>query len=75
MSATQQAHRSAGSLPDEVDSPRTKLVYLYLSLCEGGSLSELQTRLEMPKITLLSVLGSLRSAGHVHREDGRYVTT
>jgi DNA-binding MarR family transcriptional regulator len=74
MSVSQHTQRPIAPLPDEIDSPRAKLVYLYLSVDDGGSLSELQEHLGLPKITLLSVLAALSSAGYVDRKNGRYVT-
>lgn len=59
-------------VPDAVSSPRAKLVYLYLAthgavdedaLCEG---------LSMKRISLYSILKTLREAGHVEKVDGRY---
>lgn len=74
MSVSQHAPpRSVVPIPDDIDSPRAKLVYLYLSVDGEQSLSDLRSDLGLPKITLLSVLGSLSSEGHVNREDGAYV--
>jgi DNA-binding MarR family transcriptional regulator len=76
MSVSQHAPpRSVATIPDDIDSPRAKLVYLYLSVGGEQSLSDLRNDLGLPKITLLSVLGSLSSEGHVNREDDCYVVT
>jgi DNA-binding MarR family transcriptional regulator len=76
MSVSQHAPpRSVAPLPDDIDSPRAKLVYLYLSVDGEQTLSDLRTTLGLPKITLLSVLGSLSSSGHIDRENGCYVVT
>ncbi len=59
------------SLPDELDSADAKLVYLYLSTTDEAAVSELQRRLNIPKLTLLSVLETLTSRGLVQQaEDG-----
>lgn len=76
MSVSQHAPpRSVAPIPDDIDSPRAKLVYLYLSVGDEQTLSDLRQDLGLPKITLLSVLGSLASEGYVDREDGCYVVT
>lgn len=58
-------------LPPELESPRAKLVYLYL--LEGpASVDDLKTDLGLAKITLYGVLRTLRERGVVERCDGRY---
>ncbi|MFC6954059.1 TrmB family transcriptional regulator [Halorubellus litoreus] len=61
------------TLPEDITSPRAKLVYLYLDVTEAGTVEDLQQCLDMKKIDLLSVLNSLTSAGHVANDDGTYV--
>ncbi|WP_423744563.1 helix-turn-helix domain-containing protein (plasmid) [Haladaptatus sp. SPP-AMP-3] len=56
-------------LPDELDSPRAKLVYLSLATTGGATLDELQTGLDLPKITLYTIIRTLRERGLV-RQDG-----
>ncbi|SFR59255.1 helix-turn-helix domain-containing protein [Halogeometricum limi] len=63
---------SAVSVPAELDSPRAKLVYLYLSVEGESSVTELQEGLEMKKISLYSILGTLRKRGLVHQDAERY---
>ncbi|MCO8245261.1 MULTISPECIES: helix-turn-helix domain-containing protein [unclassified Haladaptatus] len=60
-------------LPDELDSPRSKLVYLSLSTTGGATLDELQNGLDLPKITLYTVIRSLRERGLVN-QDGESLT-
>lgn len=62
-------------LPTELQSPRSKLVYLYLSACGGATLTELQRCLSMRKLTLYSVLRTLRERGFVGRNGDGYVPT
>ncbi|MFC6716517.1 MarR family transcriptional regulator [Natrialbaceae archaeon GCM10025810] len=52
-------------LPGDLQSPRSKLVYLYLDAADGATLGELERDLDMPKISLLSVLNKLSSLDHV----------
>ncbi|GKZ12487.1 TrmB family transcriptional regulator [Haladaptatus sp. W1] len=60
-------------LPDELDSPRAKLVYLSLATTGGATLDELQTGLDLPKITLYTIIRTLRERGLV-RQDGEALT-
>lgn len=59
------------SLPDELNSPRSKLVYLYLR-SNSASLDDLQADLGIGKLTLYSVLRSLRESGFVEERDGQF---
>jgi len=63
---------SARQLPTEVESPRGKLVYLYLSTNERATLDELHGELDVPRITLYSVLKTLRGRGLVEQNDDEY---
>ncbi|MEF8773789.1 MAG: helix-turn-helix domain-containing protein [Halobacteriales archaeon] len=61
------------AVPDDIDSPAGKLVYL--ALAEGGSadVDDLRHRLGVPRTTLLGVLDALNSRGLVERiEAGRF---
>ena len=55
-------------MPDELDSPRAKLVYLSLATTGGATLDELQTGLDLPKITLYTIIRTLRERGLVNQE-------
>ena len=73
MRLQQSAHRtSPETLPEDITSPRAKLVYLYLDVTETATVEDLQACLDMKKIDLLSVLNSLTSAGHVANDGGTY---
>lgn len=73
MSVTVPKAREGGvTVPDGVDSPRAKLVYIYLSTAEHATVDELAERLGMQKMSLFSVLGTLHTDGHVDRDDDRY---
>ncbi|NHN41601.1 MarR family transcriptional regulator [Halorubellus sp. JP-L1] len=60
------------TLPEDITSPRAKLVYLYLDVTEDATVEDLQSCLDMRKIDLFSVLNSLTGAGHVSLDDGTY---
>ncbi|SER83837.1 MarR family transcriptional regulator [Natrinema salaciae] len=71
-----QKHRSATQVdpvPDDLESARAKLVYIYLEVTGGATIEELGEVLAMKKINSLSVLHSLSSAGHVERSGSEYV--
>lgn len=61
-------------VPRTVESPRGKLVYLYLDSVGGATRTELQETLGLKAMTLFSTLRTLREDGLVTREDGTYVT-
>ena len=56
-------------LPSELESPRAKLVYLYLQPA-AATLDELQSALGLTKITLYSILRTLRERGLVEKRSG-----
>ncbi|MXR22189.1 helix-turn-helix domain-containing protein [Halobacterium bonnevillei] len=60
-------------LPTGVESPRGKLVYLYISTREQATLDELHAELDVPRITLYSVLKTLRGRGLVREDGDQYV--
>lgn len=64
---------SIRQLPTNVESPRGKLVYLYLSTQESATLDELHEELDVPRITLYSVLKTLRGRDLVREDGHRYV--
>ncbi|MFB6236617.1 MAG: TrmB family transcriptional regulator [Halopenitus sp.] len=61
------------AMPPELQSPRAKLVYLYLSTNDGGTVSEMADSLGMKKIALYGVLKALRKQDLVDRDDDRFV--
>lgn len=67
--STQQAikSRSVPSIPTELDSPRAKLVYLHLSVTGETTIDDLQTALDMQKITLFGILDTLTSNGFAEK--------
>jgi predicted transcriptional regulator len=60
------------ALPSEFTSPRTKLVYLYLVSTGETTVDELNTALDVSKLTLLPILQSLAAEGLVQRTEGGY---
>ena len=62
------------SVPENLDSARAKLVYVYLVSRGQATADEACADLELDKGTVLSIVGTLRKYGHVERE-GDYYTT
>lgn len=63
---------SPRDVPATIDSPRAKLVYLYLRTSEGATVEEMQHDLNMPKISLLSLLQALAAQDLVDSDGRRY---
>ena len=79
MATTQADPRNAEAtedpmteLPADLSSPRGKLVYLYLATHGAVEEDDLCEGLGMKRISLYSILQTLREAGHVERVEGRY---
>ncbi len=62
------------SLPPELQSPRAKLVYLYLTTNGDATVSEMGESLGMKKISLYGVLKCLREEGLVACDGDAYVS-
>ncbi|TQQ79885.1 TrmB family transcriptional regulator [Halonotius terrestris] len=60
------------SLPGELQSPRAKLVYLFLSMNGTVTISELQNGLDMKKISLYSVLKCLEKEDLITKNGDSY---
>lgn len=61
-------------VPQTVESPRGKLIYLYLESVGGATRTEIQEQLGLKAMTLFSTLRTLREEGLVSLENGTYVT-
>lgn len=64
---TQQARIPAG-----LASPQAKLVYLTVFVAGEATVSDLQRLLGMSKLTLLPILETLATNGHVRRTESGY---
>lgn len=69
--SVQRPTTSARELPTELESPRAKLVYLYLQ-SDAASIDDLQSDLDVQKITLYSILRTLRERGLVQKRDDQF---
>lgn len=69
---TQTQQIEIDALPNELDSPRSKLVYLSLTVNGGSTPTALKEELGIPKLTLFSVLDTLTGHGLVERDGDVY---
>lgn len=60
------------TVPEEIDAPQTKLVYLSLLVLEEATVSELQQLLGLSKLTLLPILRSLVADDRVRSTEVGY---
>ena len=67
MSISQTNKNALVRIPDGIDSPEGKLLYLYLEVKGTTRMKELVTSLRVPRITAYSVLGTLENRGLVER--------
>ncbi|MUW15170.1 TrmB family transcriptional regulator [Halorubrum sp. CBA1125] len=72
MLETETASTAAATLPPELQSPRAKLVYLYLTTNGDATVSEMGESLGMKKLSLYSILKTLRKEGMVACEGDTY---
>jgi DNA-binding MarR family transcriptional regulator len=68
------AETKSTALPTELDSTASKLVYLYLRTADECTVDELQSALDMKKISLYPLLTSLSKKDLVDREGETYTT-
>ncbi|RQG92565.1 helix-turn-helix domain-containing protein [Natrarchaeobius chitinivorans] len=60
------------AVPDDITTPRAKLVYYYLATNGGATADDIRSDLDISKGNALSIIGTLRERDHVERENGRY---
>ncbi|OAQ54596.1 hypothetical protein HTG_03305 [Natrinema mahii] len=72
MASQKHQGKAFDPVPDDLESARAKLVYLYIEAAEGATVEEVGEILAMKKINVLSVLGSLVDAGHVEKRESGY---
>ena len=75
MSATQMLGRTADrfDLPDDLTAADSKLVYLFVAVSDGATVDDLQTALDIKKISLFPVLDTLSERGLIERIEDEYV--
>jgi DNA-binding MarR family transcriptional regulator len=62
----------ARSVPERIESPSAKLVYLHLTSFGEATVTDLQETLELSRLALFSILDSLESKNLVHRTETGY---
>jgi DNA-binding MarR family transcriptional regulator len=62
----------ARRVPESIESPRAKLVYLYLTSYGEATVRDLQETLELSRLALFSILDSLESRNLVYRTETGY---
>jgi len=70
--ASHDGYAATAAVPDELESAEAKLVYLSLKTAEGASVDELRDNVGLSKLTLHSILRTLRDRGVVRENDGEY---
>ena len=69
----QRSTEQFDGVPEQLGSPQSKLVYIYLEATGGATVDDLNTALSMKKIAVLSILSSLSSDGLVEKDGDTYV--
>lgn len=64
---TEKATATIDSIPTELDSSNTKLVYLYLSTVEEATVDDMQTALDIRQLTLFPTLRRLEDEDLIER--------
>ncbi|WP_280536868.1 helix-turn-helix domain-containing protein [Halopenitus sp. POP-27] len=72
MIETDAGSGTAMSLPTELQSPRAKLVYLYLTTNRRATVSEMAESLGMKKISLYGILKTLRNEEFIQQQGEEY---
>ena len=75
MSTTQTITRTTDrlDLPDDLTAADSKLVYLFVAVSDGATVNDLQTALDIKKISLFPVLDTLSERGLIERVEDEYV--
>ncbi|ESS10742.1 MAG: hypothetical protein A07HR60_02761, partial [uncultured archaeon A07HR60] len=72
MELTSKDTDESGTLPQQLRSPRAKLVYLYLKSKGKATISEMSEALGMKKLALFSVLKNLQRDELIDHSEGLY---
>ena len=68
---SQSRHRTAIPIPDTIESPRAKLVYLYVTTRGETTVEQLRDDLGMRTGTTLTMLRTLQERGYLERQNDR----
>lgn len=75
MNTTQMINRATDrfDLPDDLTAADSKLVYLFVAVSDGATIDDLQSGLDIKKISLFPVLDTLSNRGLIERVEDEYV--
>jgi predicted transcriptional regulator len=73
VESNRTVERSIEPISSVLESPRTKLVYLYLTMAGEGTVDDVHDALGIKLISLYPVLETLIDNGLVQRDGSRYV--
>ena len=73
VASNRTVERSIEPIPTALESPRTKLVYLYFVMAGKGTVDDVHDALGIKLISLYPVLETLNEKGLVQRDGSRYV--
>jgi len=75
MNATQMINGATDrfDLPNDLTAADSKLVYLFVTVSDGATVDDLQSSLDIKKISLFPVLDTLSERGLIERIDDEYV--
>ena len=75
MSTTRPAPRTLEQfdVPDDLTAAESKLVYVAVAVSDGATVDDLQSSLNLNKITLFPVLDTLAERGLIDRVGSEYV--
>lgn len=71
MTSLQAIQRRRLAVPDSLESARAKLIYLYLRTCGNSTLEDLHEDLDIPILSLYSLLDELEGRDMITRQ-GRF---
>jgi len=74
-SQKQRPKRQLEPVPDDLDSAQAKLVYVSLETVGSATVDDLGALLSMKKLSILSILNTLSSAGYVDQRGEEYVVS
>lgn len=72
---SQDSDHAVEQIPSELESPRSKLVYLSLRTGGGRTINDLQVETGLRKLTLHSILRTLQNRDLVHEDGDIYRVT
>jgi DNA-binding MarR family transcriptional regulator len=73
MSSMEPPSVDLAAVPDGIESPRAKLVYVYCSITDGATTDQLCDNLSMTRLTLYPIIESLEDRELIERENDHYV--